>query len=121
MQCARGQLRHRETKTPGSEATLPLPDISVTALKPVSVSGALRWTTRTSRRSAQIVVMTPNPEVLSYPRSSARVAVTNIRGQYSQTAEGCCTSVLYEARNKIIAGEFRLVGDTGIEPVTSSV
>jgi hypothetical protein len=30
---SRGRLGHRETKTPGSEATLPLPDICVTALK----------------------------------------------------------------------------------------
>jgi hypothetical protein len=29
--------------------------------------------------------------------------------------------VLYEAQNKIIAKAFCLVGDTGIEPVTSSV
>ena len=33
LQRARGQLRHRQTKTPGSEAILPLPDICVTALK----------------------------------------------------------------------------------------
>ena len=33
LQRTRGQLQHRETKTPGSEATLPLPDICVTALK----------------------------------------------------------------------------------------
>ena len=33
LQRSRGQLQHRETKTPGSEATLPLPDICVTALK----------------------------------------------------------------------------------------
>jgi integrase len=33
LQRSRGELRHRETKTPGSEAILPLPDICVTALK----------------------------------------------------------------------------------------
>jgi len=33
LQRSRGQLHHRETETPGSEATLPLPDICVTALK----------------------------------------------------------------------------------------
>jgi integrase len=33
LQRSRGQLYHRETKTPGSEATLPLPGICVTALK----------------------------------------------------------------------------------------
>jgi integrase len=33
LQRSRGQLYHRETKTPGSEATLPPPDICVTALK----------------------------------------------------------------------------------------
>jgi integrase len=33
LQRSRGQLRHRETKTPGSDATLPLPAICATALK----------------------------------------------------------------------------------------
>ncbi|HLI75570.1 MAG TPA: tyrosine-type recombinase/integrase [Acidobacteriaceae bacterium] len=33
LQRSRGQLYHRETKTATSEATLPLPDICVTALK----------------------------------------------------------------------------------------
>ena len=33
LQRSRGQLPHRETKTPGSEATLPLPGICLTALK----------------------------------------------------------------------------------------
>lgn len=33
LQRVRGQLHHRETKTPGSDATLPLPDICATALK----------------------------------------------------------------------------------------
>jgi integrase len=33
LQRSRGQLQHRETKTPGSEVTLPLPDICMTALK----------------------------------------------------------------------------------------
>jgi integrase len=33
LQRSRGQLHHRETKTSGSEATLPLPNICVTALK----------------------------------------------------------------------------------------
>ncbi len=33
LQRSRGQLHHRETKTATSEATLPLPDICVTALK----------------------------------------------------------------------------------------
>jgi integrase len=33
LQRSRGQLHHRETKTPGSEATLPLPGIYLTALK----------------------------------------------------------------------------------------
>jgi integrase len=33
LQRSRGQLHHRETKTPGSEATLPLPGICLTALK----------------------------------------------------------------------------------------
>jgi integrase len=33
LQRSRGELLHRETKTPGSEATLPLPDICVAALQ----------------------------------------------------------------------------------------
>jgi integrase len=33
LQRSRGQLHHRETKTPGSEATLPLPGICLAALK----------------------------------------------------------------------------------------
>lgn len=33
LQPSRGQLYHRQTKTPGSEAIVPLPDISVTAVK----------------------------------------------------------------------------------------
>jgi integrase len=33
LQRSRGELRHRATKTPGSTAVLPLPDICITALK----------------------------------------------------------------------------------------
>jgi hypothetical protein len=51
--------------------------------RPVSDSGALRWTTRTSRVTVQVVVNHTEPERSSPIQDHPPCRATNVRGQYT--------------------------------------
>jgi integrase len=183
LQRSRGQLHHRETKTPGSSALLPLPEICATALKLraeqqgrdraaaddawqetglvfttaygtpyVPRNFARHFTLRCSKASVRairvhdtrrtcaslLVALNVHPSVAMQILRHSQIAVTmeiysEVPSEATQEAlkrlgdslDGyCCTCCCTKIRNGQFGARNRplsWVGDTGIEPVTSSV
>jgi integrase len=111
LQRADHQLRHRETKTPGSTAVLPLPDICITALKLRTEQQAADRDSTDEAWQENGLVFTSVYGTPYEPRNFNRqfavrcrkagvryIKVHDTRRTCSLMARGCCTFLLYRGR-----------------------